>query len=133
MKGKLLRGSEVKVLSIEIVNGIAMALFTKQTGLKSVILDMSTKYIISSTPLERDALELARVYVKLSNTPDSGEGLFAKAEFKEGDLVSIFNGIRVSPTTTDEWLDYKVNFNPELDLDIPVDMRRLENDLLRPE
>ena len=133
VKGKLLRGSEVKVLSIEIVNGIAMALFTKQSGLKSVTRDMSTKYIIASTPLQRDALEHARVYVKLSKTPDSGEGLFAKAEFKEGDLVSIFNGISVSTTTTYEWSDYKVNFNPELDLDIPMDMRRLENDLLRPE
>ena len=59
-----------------------------------------------------------------SNTPNSGEGLFARTEFKEDDLVSILNGVRVSPSIKEEWSDYKVNFNTELDLDVPADMRR---------
>ena len=62
--------------------------------------------------------------VRNSNTPDAGEGLFAKTEFKEGGLVSILNGVRMSPSITDEWSDYKVNFNTELDLDVPADMQR---------
>ena len=40
--------------------------------------------------------------------------------------MSILNGTRVVPSLHEEWSDYKVHFSSELDLDIPSDMRRLD-------
>ena len=84
------------------------------------------EYRISLTPLEPDSLEHGRVEVRLSTTDTAGEGLFARTGFTSGDLVSILNGTRSSPSCQDEWSDYKVNFNTGLDLDIPEDMRRTD-------
>ena len=84
------------------------------------------EYRISRTPLEPDSLEHQRVEVRLSTTETAGEGLFARTDFTTGDLVSILNGTRCSPSLQDEWSDYKVNFNTGLDLDIPHDMRRTD-------
>ena len=40
--------------------------------------------------------------------------------------MSILNGTRVVPSLHEEWSDYKVHFSSEFDLDIPCDMRRLD-------
>ena len=65
------------------------------------------EYRISRTPLEPDSLEHQRVEVRLSTTETAGEGLFARTDFTAGDLVSILNGTRCSPSLQDEWSDYK--------------------------
>lgn len=124
--GKFLSGIEVELSNVEIHNGMAIGSFTSIPTASNLLRDRSTCYRIALNPLVPDTHEHARVEARLSNTPDSGEGLFAKTEFKEDDLVSILNGIRVSPSIQDEWSDYKVNFNTELDLDVPADMRRLD-------
>ena len=35
-------------------------------------------------------------------------------------------GTRVMPSLHEDWSDYKVHFNTELDIDIPEDMRRYQ-------
>ena len=122
--GKFLSGFEAELSSVDIMNGMAVGSFTKNQGDHKVARDRSTSYKIALNPMVPDRQEHSRVEVRESNTPDSGEGLFAKIAFKEGDLVALLNGIRSSPALDDDWSDYKVNFNTELDLDIPTDMRR---------
>ena len=46
------------------------------------------------TALQRDPYEQRYVYVKDSLVPGAGEGLFAKVRLREGQLCSLFNGIR---------------------------------------
>jgi histone-lysine N-methyltransferase SETD7 len=125
-KGKFFSGLEVELSDIKILYGMAEGSFTQYKKHPRVIRDCSSAYAIALNPLIPDRLEHDRVEVKLSNTPDSGEGLFAKVDFHEGDLVSVLNGVRLSPSIEDEWSDYKVNFSTELDLDVPEDMRRLD-------
>ena len=103
---------------------MAIGSFSPSINAPMLTRDNSTPYSLSMNPLLPDTHEHARVEVRQSNTPDSGEGLFAKTQFNEGDLVSILNGVRMSPSIDDEWSDYKVNFSTELDLDVPADMRR---------
>ena len=123
LNGKFLNGFESELSSVEIVNGIAVGSFTKHTQ-HLITRDRSTKYRIALNPMLPDRQEHSRVEVRESTTPNSGEGLFAKIKFQEGDLVALLNGVRISPSLGDDWSDYKVNFNTELDLDIPSDMRR---------
>ena len=122
LNGKFLSGFEAELSSVEIVNGMAIGSFTKHTHV--IRRDKSTKYRIAVNPMLPERQEHSRVEVRESTTPDSGEGLFAKIKFQEGDLVALLNGVRVSPSLGDAWSDYKVNFSTELDLDIPSDMRR---------
>jgi len=127
-KGKLVTGELVKLCSVEIVDGIAVPEFRRNESknLSKVTRDISTAFEISKTPLVPDKLEHDRVEVKQSNNDTAGEGLFAKTQFISGDLVSILNGTRVIPSIHEDWSDYKVHFSTEFDIDIPEDMRRMD-------
>lgn len=84
--------------------------------------DPSTAVHLSSTPLVRDPYEQQTVYVAQSSLEGAGEGLFAKRSLGKGQLVALFNGVRVrhvigappSPPT-----EYKICQSSVVDLDIP--------------
>ena len=121
-------------LTVDIINGVAVARFSEPVNETVLTRDISTgdklrfalserilclfllvaEYRISLTPLEPDRLEHGRVEVRDSTTETAGEGLFARTDFTVGDLVSILNGTRCSPSTQDEWSDYKVRELPGL-------------------
>jgi len=127
LKGKLVTGGHYKLASVEIVDGIAIPQFCKTTDTSIATRDISTAVTISRTPLIGDGLEHSRVEVKQSGVGQTaGEGLFSKVLFRSGDLVSMLNGTRVIPSLDEEWSDYKVHFNTDFDIDIPDDMRRLD-------
>ena len=51
--------------------------------------------------MKSDPYELDLVYVKQSEIPESGEGLFAKVDLPSGMVVSFYNGIKVPHKTVD--------------------------------
>lgn len=59
-------------------------------------LDVSTSTVISATPLIEDPFEEKIVYVAESIIENAGEGLFLKKNVASGDLVAIYNGVRMS-------------------------------------
>lgn len=85
--------------------------------------DVSTSLCISTTPLLRDPYEHLMVYVKQSEIPMAGEGLFAKMNVQSGTLMSIFNGTRVRDShhtrNNKGFTDYKIGLTSDVCLDIP--------------
>ena len=61
-----------------------------------------------------------------NNVEGAGEGLFAKRRIESGELVALYNGTRTPPSLEDDWSDYRVHLTSELDIDIPDDMRELD-------
>lgn len=70
----------------------------------------------SRTPLEGEPYEKSAVYVKESNIPGAGEGLFARRKLAAGELVALFNGIKVFKSSrfsvikanSEDWSDYRL-------------------------
>lgn len=74
--------------------------FELQKGYQYTLsLDESTSLCISSQPLAVDLYEQHYVYV--SDTIDKGQGLFAKVNLKEDQVVSFYNGIRLTHSEVD--------------------------------
>ena len=73
-------------------------------------LDQSTSTSISSNPLIPDAYEETKVYVSACSTPNKGEGLFAKTELSVGEIVSFYNGLRLTHDEVDS-RDWSLNAN----------------------
>jgi len=58
--------------------------------------DISNSHTISKQPLVPDIFEEQRVYVAESVLANAGFGLFARRDFVAGDLLSFYNGVRLS-------------------------------------
>ena len=75
------------------------------------------------SPLLRDPWEDTRVYVSGSGLPQGGEGLFAKKDFGEKEVVALYNGIKFKNSTyAADHLprsDYRIRLNGDFDMDIP--------------
>ena len=59
-------------------------------------LDISTSTKISSQPKLEDPYERKTAYVAESMIPGAGEGVFLRRDARSGDLVAIYNGVRMS-------------------------------------
>lgn len=85
--------------------------------------DPSSHDSISSDPLLPDHYEQARVTVKQSNICGAGEGLFAKTDLNEDEIVSFYNGIRLGHEEVDgrEWSlnGNTISLNENCVLDVP--------------
>lgn len=63
-----------------------------------------------------DQFEDLSVFVEESGTLGAGEGLFAKKSFQSGDLIALFNGLKIFKTgritkisaESEEWSDYRL-------------------------
>ena len=62
-----------------------------------------------------------------SGIDNSGQGLFAKGALAAGDIVALFNGIRLKSSRDSEgdWSDYRIRLNGETDIDIPDEFKDL--------
>ena len=58
--------------------------------------DVSSGETIGRQPLLPDPYEARTVYVAESGIAGAGEGLFARRDLAEGQLVALYNGVRVS-------------------------------------
>ena len=91
--------------------------------------DISSRVCISSQPLIPDVYEQERVYV--DTTLNMGEGLFAKIDLPEDEIVSFYNGIRLTHEDVDS-RDWESNSNTiSLDettvLDVPKEYSTLSS------
>ena len=87
--------------------------------------DESTRDVISSKPLVQDMYEQDRVFVSQSTISGADEGLFAKVDCCEGEVVSFYNGIRLTHSEVDarEWAlnGNTISLNAETVIDIPAE------------
>ena len=89
---------------------------------ESVCFDVSSHDVLSLQPLLRDAYEQDRVYVEKSLIENAGEGLFAKVDLEEDEVVSFYNGVRLSHDEVDS-RDWSANGNTlSLDEDTVIDV-----------
>ena len=58
--------------------------------------DISSSTLISSDPHLTDPFEEKTVYVAQSGIEGAGEGLFLRRNVQDGDLVSLYNGVRMT-------------------------------------
>ncbi|EFA77773.1 histone-lysine N-methyltransferase [Heterostelium album PN500] len=113
----------------EFVKGTVSVSDSKALDLKSLVSttqlkrDESDSKKISSNPMLPDAFEQYYCYVKKSEIPNSGEGLFAAVDIPADRLVSYYNGLRIDPKLADD-RDWSFNSNTmyldkETYIDIP--------------
>ena len=92
--------------------------------------DESTCNCISRFPLVPDLYEQERVYVAMSGIPSAGEGLFARVNLPEGEVVSFYNGVRIAHEEVDErdWSEneYTIALCDEVVLDVPKEFSSLK-------
>ena len=96
--GRMERATEARLVNIRLT-GEELELEVRQTPGKEDLLyrqDISTSTTISSDPHLADPFEEKTVYVAQSGLEGAGEGLFLRRDVQEGDLVSLYNGVRMT-------------------------------------
>jgi len=124
--GKMKTGHMVKLDSCRREFGIPIPQYCEsREALKcqKYTFDQSTRICISKTPLLQDPYEKRHVFVKQSQIPFAGEGLWAKTDIKAGQLIALFNGVRQRHVWgvmahNLAWSDYRINLEKDVDLDI---------------
>jgi len=91
--------------------------------------DVSTRDKISNYPFVRDPFENKRSFVAQSTIPCAGEGLFSKIDVAADEVMSFYNGIRLTHKEVDA-RDWKYNSNTisldeETVIDVPEDLSDL--------
>ena len=98
---------------------------SEDVGSCTVGYDESTHSVLSNKPLVPDVYEQARVYVSESQIPGADDGLFAKVDCCVGEVVSFYNGIRLTHEEVDarEWAlnGNTISLNAETVLDVPAE------------
>lgn len=91
--------------------------------------DESTENLLSTQPLVPDAYEQQRVCVRSSLIPGAGEGLFARTNLPEGEVVSFYNGIRLTHAEVDarNWSENgnTISLDDSIVLDVPAELSSL--------
>ena len=93
-----------------------------------MLIDLILLKVIAKNPLIPDPWEVEMVYVGESLLPQGGEGLFAKKDIPKKNLLSLYNGVRLSTATLYAKYsssDYRIRLNADVDLDIPSGSERL--------
>eukprot|EP00112_Aurelia_sp_Birch-Aquarium-sp1_P009408 Seg2069.1 transcript_id=Seg2069.1/GoldUCD/mRNA.D3Y31 product="Histone-lysine N-methyltransferase SETD7" protein_id=Seg2069.1/GoldUCD/D3Y31 len=72
--------------------------------------DESTDKMLSVDPLLQDPFEQNRSYVDKSKIPSAGEGLFAKVDMLEDEVMAFYNGVRLDHKLVDA-RDWTFNSN----------------------
>ena len=91
-----------------------------------------SRFSITKEPMLRDPAEVRLVYVAASSVAGAGEGLWAKTSIMSGQVVALFNGVRqrqfyYEARSAQDWSDYRISCNADLDLDILAEHVSLEN------
>ena len=73
-------------------------IFTEPSG-KVYSYESPTRRVIARNPLTPDPWESDQVYVKESQLPQGGDGLYAKQDLDKARLISLFNGVRLKTAT----------------------------------
>ncbi|XP_047126209.1 histone-lysine N-methyltransferase SETD7 isoform X1 [Hydra vulgaris] len=90
---------------------------------KKITKDVSTSFVISKSPLDEDIFESSRVEVKQSSNKNAGEGLFSCVHAQPGEVMSFYDGVRLTHKEVDErdWLynDNTISLDQEVVIDVP--------------
>ena len=129
-KGQLIQGNLGRIVRVSLENDILIPEVETVPVPEMLTRDESTLRSISKTPLISDFWEEAQVEVKKSQvSPDAGEGLYAKIDLKDGQMVSLFNGVRLSNSKDEDeaagFSSYKIRLNGQTDLDVPDEYTNL--------
>ena len=87
--------------------------------------DVSTNSVISNYPLIPDLFESRMVEVKSSGLgTNAGQGLYSKVNIHKGQIIALYNGIRIISSKNDtscnqKNYDYRLKLNGDIDMDIP--------------
>jgi len=122
--GKMLEGRQAKLIGVSRQLGLPWPEVQVLMGMETFSYQPSTSSIISPTPLLRDPYEQRLVFVAPSQVPMAGEGLYARAEISEGQVLAFYNGVRIRYTRERQGdaSNYRVELQPgQLDLDVPDD------------
>ena len=96
----------------------------------TITYDPSTKLRISKSPKQPDHYEQYYVCVRTSLIPGAGEGLFAKRTLSPNQVISFYNGIRVSHDVVNKrsWLENAntISLDEEIVIDVPVEYNQIE-------
>ena len=91
--------------------------------------DQSSHDLLSTQPLVPDAYEQQRVCVHPSLIHGAGEGLFARTHLPEGEVVSFYNGVRLTHAEVDgrDWSENgnTISLDDSIVLDIPAEFSSL--------
>ena len=118
---KLVNGKMCEVIGSTLEHGIRIPIFSQPSG-PSYTYEEPDRKKIAKNPLIPDPWESEMVYVKESLLPQGGEGLFAKKDIPQKNLVCLFNGVRLKTAALYAKLtesDYRIRLNADVDLDIP--------------
>ena len=92
---------------------------------------LTTSTYIGDQPLRLDPYETKHIECRVSEIPDSGEGLYAKCDLQKDTIVAFYNGVRlpyeIRGRPPENWATsgYKIHVNADwvsgLRMDIPVE------------
>ena len=121
--GLLVKGQICSLIGSKCEKGIFIPTFTKPEG-QVYEYEEPSKKVMAKNPLIAEPWETRHVYVKESNLPQGGEGLFAKESMTKGSLLAFYNGIRLNTASVlleqrYGHSDYRCRLNAETDLDLP--------------
>ena len=96
--GRMVAAVEAELVGLHVESGDIRLLVETVRSRENVkySLDVSTSTRISSRPRLEDPYEQKTVYVAESMIEAAGDGLFLRRDVEAGDLVAIYNGVRLS-------------------------------------
>ena len=131
---RLRNGLYGKLTDIRWFNGFPCPIISPYTPTSLVQYDPSTSKRLSSYPLQSDPYEGGSVFVSRSSiSPDAGEGLYAKRNVGNGELISFYNGIRLQKRKNGhkqngfkKWSEFRIALSNSEDLDVPSEYTSVE-------
>ena len=131
-RGRMVASHSVQLSGVYHDLGIPVPAFHKMMKKVTYRYEPATSLCITKNPLVRDPYEERYVYVKTSQVPFAGEGLWAKSKISKGQVVAFFNGVRQRhlcgvKSVKVSWSDYRISCEKDLDLDIQTQDERIKD------
>ncbi len=128
--GKAVRVQMCQLIGSKCERGMFIPCFTKPQG-ESYGFEGASRKSLGQNTTTPEPWEAMHVYVRESQLPQGGEGLFAKKSIAKGSVLSFYNGIRLNTASLlmeqrYGHSDYRIRLNAETDLDIPKGWESLD-------
>lgn len=128
--GKAVKARMCTLIGSKFEKGMCVPIFTKGQG-EAYEFEEPSRKSLGKNPMVPEPWENTLVYVKASELPQGGDGLFAKQLRPKGSMLAFYNGIRLNTSSLlmeqrYGHSDYRIRLNAEVDLDIPKGYESLE-------
>ena len=121
-RGKMMTGRECVPTSLKFDSfGLPNVTVTPVTNSRLLTFENPGTHIPAKHCSVRDLWDMLHVYVRHSAEEGAGEGLFARRDIKQGQLVALFSGARKRHFRNEsfEWSDYCIKLDESCSIDIP--------------